>query len=86
MSGWNRVAVVAPVGFEFGIVEDADGRLTLAVRIGDRGEQDVPADWLNWRAGQEPKGGLNQIAEGATRYVVVDDGNPKREVSDDSGE
>lgn len=60
---WNDVAVIAPVGYSMGVVEDKDGKLVLVIKP-------VGSEWAH---GIMPKGGINTIADGCTRFRIVQD-------------
>lgn len=60
---WNRVEIIAPEGFEFGIAHDSDdGTLSIAVR--------PPGD--EWPSGLILTG-INKIAPGHRCYIVRND-------------
>lgn len=69
----KEVQVVAPVGTQFGTVKGENGILTIVCR---------PPGCTEWPHGIVPDGGHNEIAEGYTRYVVMDD-EPAKEPSGD---
>ena len=60
---WNKVIVAAQPGTEFGMVENRDGQLVLAVRRA--GEP--------WPTGYVPTAGINCIAPDHTRYYIESD-------------
>lgn len=63
---FRKVAVVLPVGYQAGIAQREDGLLVIAVK--PTGEQ--------WAHGIEPISGLNEIAEGCTRWVIEETNHP----------
>lgn len=64
----TEVQVVAPVGTKFGLLESPTGVLTIVCR---------PPASPDWPHGLVPERGLNEIAPGHTRYVVMDDLPPE---------
>jgi hypothetical protein len=68
---WNRVEIVGVRGLEFGIIEDCQGVLTLAVKMAG----------AKWRPGYEPDPGSTQLlADPAFVFQVInDERGPARE-------